>query len=75
LYELTSSINIITADVAYGATTQNFAIGDFSITYNYREATAAVPEPATWAMMLFGFGAIGAAMRRTRKPAMAFRHA
>ena len=24
----------------------------------------AVPEPATWAMMLFGFGAIGFAMRR-----------
>lgn len=27
----------------------------------------AVPEPATWAMMLFGFGAIGFAMRRRRK--------
>ena len=30
----------------------------------------AVPEPATWAMMLLGFGAIGAAMRfrRDRRP-------
>ena len=27
----------------------------------------AVPEPSTWAMMLLGFGAIGAAMRRNRK--------
>lgn len=27
-------------------------------------ATAAVPEPSTWAMMLGGFGAIGFAMRR-----------
>ena len=27
---------------------------------------AAVPEPATWAMMLVGFGAIGFAMRRRR---------
>ena len=27
---------------------------------------AAVPEPATWAMMLFGFGGIGAAMRRRK---------
>ena len=27
----------------------------------------AVPEPATWAMMLLGFGGIGFAMRRTRK--------
>jgi PEP-CTERM motif-containing protein len=32
--------------------------------------TQAVPEPATWAMMLLGFGAIGFAMRR-RKPAQA----
>jgi hypothetical protein len=27
----------------------------------------AVPEPATWAMMLFGFGAAGIAMRRSRR--------
>ena len=27
----------------------------------------AVPEPATWAMMLFGFGAIGFAMRRRKQ--------
>jgi hypothetical protein len=27
----------------------------------------AVPEPSTWAMMLFGFGALGFAMRRRRK--------
>lgn len=28
---------------------------------------AAVPEPATWAMMLLGFGAMGVAVRRSRK--------
>jgi hypothetical protein len=28
---------------------------------------AAVPEPASWAMMLLGFGAIGLTMRRRRK--------
>ncbi len=28
---------------------------------------AAVPEPATWAFMIFGFGAVGSAMRRQRK--------
>jgi hypothetical protein len=26
-----------------------------------------VPEPSTWAMMLFGFGAVGFAMRRRRQ--------
>ena|SRR5581483_6899222 len=30
-----------------------------------------LPEPATWAMMLLGFGGIGVAMRRRRKPALA----
>jgi len=30
-----------------------------------------VPEPATWAMMLLGFGGIGLAMRRRRRPALA----
>lgn len=29
-------------------------------------STGGVPEPTTWAMMLMGFGALGAAMRRTR---------
>lgn len=32
---------------------------------------AAVPEPATWAMMIVGFGAVGGAMRR-RKVAVSF---
>ncbi len=31
----------------------------------------AVPEPATWAMMLFGFAGIGFAMRRRRRPILA----
>ena len=35
--------------------TANFSVG------------SAVPEPATWAMMLVGFGAVGYAMRRRKK--------
>jgi hypothetical protein len=31
----------------------------------------AVPEPATWAMMLMGFGAAGYAMRKRRRPRLA----
>ena len=39
-------------------------IGDIGIT-NIRDITAAaVPEPATWATMISGFGLIGAVMRR-----------
>jgi hypothetical protein len=32
---------------------------------------ALVPEPATWAMMIVGFGAAGAMLRRSRSPALA----
>jgi hypothetical protein len=45
-------------------------IGNAALTgktaYTPGGATPAVPEPATWAMMLVGFGAIGGAMRRQR---------
>jgi hypothetical protein len=34
-------------------------------------ATSAVPEPATWSMMLIGLGAMGAALRRRRAPVFA----
>ncbi len=33
----------------------------------YTTGTPGVPEPATWAMMLLGFGAAGTAMRRSRR--------
>jgi len=42
--------------------------GDSSTIGGHADATA-VPEPATWAMMLLGFGAIGFSARRSRKKA------
>jgi hypothetical protein len=42
-----------------GNTTRSY---DFAAT-----STAAVPEPATWAMMLIGFGGVGFQMRRQRR--------
>lgn len=35
-------------------------------TFN-RAASQAIPEPATWAMMVIGFGGVGAAVRRCRR--------
>ena len=41
--------------------------GDIRQVRILREGAVAVPEPATWGMMLLGFGAIGFSMRRRRK--------
>ena len=44
-------------DIIVSSTTAAFNAGQ----------TGAVPEPATWAMMLIGFGAMGVSMRRRRQ--------
>jgi hypothetical protein len=45
-------------------------IYSFKVTADeYAKLTGAVPEPQTWAMMLAGFGVVGATLRRRRKPA------
>jgi hypothetical protein len=53
----------------YGlATADNFAE-----TWVIRGAAApSVPEPATWAMMMLGFGIAGFAMRTSRKPKVSY---
>lgn len=65
----------LTAGTPYFAVVTGFGNSDFG-TYALnaagpgalRLANAGVPEPATWAMMLVGFGAIGFSMRRRRAP-------
>ncbi|WP_232474085.1 PEPxxWA-CTERM sorting domain-containing protein [Sphingomonas sp. MA1305] len=42
---------------------------------NLSPATAAVPEPATWALMILGMGAVGFAMRRRKTVNMTVRFA
>lgn len=42
-------------------------VGANNVALNIRRLDSAVPEPATWALMLVGFGAVGAAMRRNRR--------
>ncbi|MHA6724171.1 PEPxxWA-CTERM sorting domain-containing protein [Sphingomonas sp. RS2018] len=62
-----------------GATTSNVPFGSSAFFYasnaTVTNAVAAVPEPATWAMMLFGFGGIGFALRRRRAPSVRIRFA
>ncbi|WP_194954706.1 PEPxxWA-CTERM sorting domain-containing protein [Sphingopyxis solisilvae] len=58
----------VTMSFANGATVQD--VRQFRMT-----SAAAVPEPATWALMLIGFGAIGFGMRRRRADSVRVRFA
>lgn len=40
---------------------------DGVVVFNVATAAGAVPEPASWAMMMFGFGAVGSAMRAAKR--------
>ena len=53
----------------------SIANGNSTLTISRAVTVAAVPEPATWAMMLLGFGGIGVAMRRRRHATLTFRKA
>ena len=52
--------------VQFGSTNANWVADDLSFTVG-----GAVPEPATWAMMITGFGLAGAALRRRPRSALA----
>lgn len=58
-----TGVRLTTTDFA------GLAYGNFR--YNF-PATASVPEPASWAMMLAGFGLAGAVMRRRRGMRVAY---
>lgn len=45
----------------------NSPLVDGVVIFDVTTATGAVPEPASWAMMLFGFGAVGSAMRAAKR--------
>ena len=52
-----AAVNTIT----FGSTGNSFEFDNLAA-----GVAGAVPEPATWAMMLLGFGALGATLRRRR---------
>ena len=45
--------------------------GSFGGTVNFSPVTAGVPEPASWALMIIGFGSAGALLRRRRHAMLA----
>lgn len=44
----------------------SYNFGDDMTSFNF-EVGSAVPEPATWALLILGFGGVGAAMRHRRR--------
>lgn len=71
-----STVSGLSVGVGSGATSVYNAFADNvtfatslgTTVYNFEPASA-VPEPATWAMMLVGFGGVGVAMRRRKTKA------
>ena len=60
------------ADTAYTVTLAGTSpVSAGAISGNVTITNAAVPEPATWAMMILGFGAVGMVLRRRRRPVLA----
>lgn len=72
------SFGLVTRDSGIGAriTTDRFRLsaidGDNYFAVSEFQAFAAVPEPATWAMLILGMGVVGGAMRRRTRTRYAF---
>ncbi|MEG8038571.1 PEPxxWA-CTERM sorting domain-containing protein [Sphingomonas sp. LR60] len=69
--------NGIAADATAGTfslatSSQNGMSSDVNFTFTSNASAGAVPEPATWAMMLVGFAMVGAAVRKRRSTVTAF---
>ena len=62
-FTVTGSIRVGTGQGNNSASGINFKVGDFT-------PNSVVPEPATWGLLIAGFGLVGASMRR-RRPAAA----
>jgi len=67
--------NTVDTFLGYGATPTSLTLTfnkTRSSAYSTSATLATVPEPATWAMALMGFGAMGVAMRRRPRTSISF---
>jgi hypothetical protein len=60
------------AGAGLDAFTLNLERSSGAVLYSTGDPTPGVPEPASWAMMLGGFGLVGGALRNRRKAAVSF---
>ena len=60
--------NDLTSAALFSGATQSWG----AISVNVGGAVSPVPEPATWGMMLVGFGIVGGAMRRRQRTSVSF---
>lgn len=77
-----SYLNFAGTSFSFDTVQSNFTItdlGDASLSVDYPllryvlvNPVAPVPEPATWALMIVGFGAVGSSMRRRRSTPVSF---
>jgi PEP-CTERM motif-containing protein len=58
-------------ELSYGECCGGPAVIEFDVNGGPAGTSGGVPEPATWAMMLMGFGGLGALVRRRRTVALA----
>ena len=63
----TSTYEVLTGGPVTLAFSQNAGGDEFRGSIIDSISIAAVPEPATWALMLLGFGVVGSAIRRRRR--------
>jgi hypothetical protein len=66
------NMHVITSDTAYLVVNQPWAARMMDNAVNFGGTAAAVPEPSTWAMLILGFGILGAASRKRQRAKASF---